>query len=208
MYWGIWSHHQTYSEFCVTLAYTIVPYSEPWLILNSRHLQKPVKHERLSGILETWHSKKSLFKHFQGYLGLFRDIDAYSATLTGHTQLERRGEASPALFKIKEKCPDFEKKGPDYINLWVEFSIKNLVLRISRKKTPECFPKGPLFLVFLTKCLSLCPIQQTRNIQNSGIFSTLHMHSCIYRKLATSLFYKKKFYKKMSLKNSKALRKC
>ena len=30
---------------------------------------------------------------------MFRDIDAYSATLTG-TQLGRRGEASPALFEV------------------------------------------------------------------------------------------------------------
>ena len=44
-YWGVWSHSNTYSELCVTLAYTTithnpncvtlayttVPYSEPWL---------------------------------------------------------------------------------------------------------------------------------------------------------------------------------
>ena len=29
-YWGIFSHIQTYSELCVTLAYTAVPYSKPW----------------------------------------------------------------------------------------------------------------------------------------------------------------------------------
>ena len=29
------------------------------------------------------HSQNSLFKHFQGYLEIFRDIDANSATLTG-----------------------------------------------------------------------------------------------------------------------------
>ena len=32
------------------------------------------------------------------YLGIFRDIDAYSATLIG-AQLGRRGDASPALFE-------------------------------------------------------------------------------------------------------------
>ena len=31
---------------------------------------------------EAWHGKNSLSKHFQGYLGIFKDIDAYSATLT------------------------------------------------------------------------------------------------------------------------------
>ena len=32
---------------------------------------------------ERWHSQNSLFKHFQGYLGIFMDINAYAATLTG-----------------------------------------------------------------------------------------------------------------------------
>ena len=39
---------------------------------------------------EPWHSQKSLFKHFQEYLAIFRDIDAYSAPLTG-VQLGGRG---------------------------------------------------------------------------------------------------------------------
>ena len=49
---------------------------------------------------EPWHSQNSLLKHFQGYLGIFRDIDAYLTTPTG-VQIGRggeRGEASPALF--------------------------------------------------------------------------------------------------------------
>ena len=29
------------------------------------------------------HSQNSLFKPFQGYLGIFKDNDAYSSTLTG-----------------------------------------------------------------------------------------------------------------------------
>ena len=44
------------------------------------------------------HSQKSLFKCFQGYLGIFRYIEAYSATITG-VQLGERGEASPSLFE-------------------------------------------------------------------------------------------------------------
>ena len=31
---------------------------------------------------ESWHSQKSLLKHFQGCLGIFKDINAYLATLT------------------------------------------------------------------------------------------------------------------------------
>ena len=33
---------------------------------------------------------------------MFRDIDAYSATLT-YAQLEGRGKASPVLFEIKKE---------------------------------------------------------------------------------------------------------
>ena len=42
----------------------------------------------------------NLFKHFQGYLGIFMDIEAYSATLTD-TQLRGRGKVSPALLRIE-----------------------------------------------------------------------------------------------------------
>ena len=49
-----------------------------------------------------WHSRNSLFKHSQGYLGIFRDTDAYWATLTG-TQLGRRGQASPILFENQKR---------------------------------------------------------------------------------------------------------
>ena len=43
-------------------------------------------------------------KAFQGYLGIFKDIDAYSATLTG-VQLGWRGKTSPALFEYRKKVP-------------------------------------------------------------------------------------------------------
>ena len=67
-------------------------------------------------------------------------------------------EASPLFFKNRKKCHGFWKKSPDNVQLWVKFSIQNVVLRISTKKTPKCFPAGPLFLVFLTKFLSNCLI--------------------------------------------------
>ena len=50
---------------------------------------------------EPWHSQSRLFKYFQGCLGMFRDIDAYSAALTG-MQLGRRGEVSAAHFEKKK----------------------------------------------------------------------------------------------------------
>ena len=37
-----------------------------------------------------------------------------------------RGEASFGVFENEKKCPDFEKKGPDCVHLWVEFSIQNV----------------------------------------------------------------------------------
>ena len=64
---------------------------------------------------EPWHAQNSLFKYFQRYLDIFRDIDAYSATLTD-AQLERRAETSPTLFENR-KCPDFGKKGYDWVHL-------------------------------------------------------------------------------------------
>ena len=75
---------------------------------------------------------RSIFKHFQGYLGIFRVIDAYSATSTG-AQLAVRSEASPALFENRRNCPHF-------VHLWVKFSIQNIVLRISKRKNSKMFP--------------------------------------------------------------------
>ena len=46
--------------------------------------------------LKACHSQNSLLKHCQGYLGIFRDIDAYSAILTD--------------VQNQKKCPDFGKK--------------------------------------------------------------------------------------------------
>ena len=58
---------------------------------------------------------------FKDFLVIFRDIDAYSATVTG-AQLLRRGEASTALSENRKKCPDFRKKGPDCVHLRIKFS--------------------------------------------------------------------------------------
>ena len=118
-YWGVWRHNEKYSERCVILAYATEPYSEIWLIYNprTRSIFKSVSNMWDDhAYLEPCHSQNSLFKHFQGYLGIFKDIDAYSGTLTG-AQLGGRGETSPALFENRKKCPDFGKKGPDCVHL-------------------------------------------------------------------------------------------
>ena len=98
---------------------------------------------------ESWHTRSSLFKHFQGYLCIFRDADAYSATITS-AQLVRREEAFPALLEN----PDAGKKDPDCVHLWVKFSIQNVVLRVSGRKNSKIFSWGDFFPCILTKCLS------------------------------------------------------
>ena len=52
-----------------------------------------------------------------------RDINAYSATLTG-TQLGRRGEAFPALIENRKNCPDFGRKGPDCCIIRLNLPLK------------------------------------------------------------------------------------
>ena len=73
-----------------------------------------------------------IFKHFQGYLSIFRDIDKYLATLTG---MQLGGEGRPFL--------PFWKIGKS-----VKFSIQKVVLRVSRRKNSKMFPCGASFSVF------------------------------------------------------------
>ena len=51
-------------------------------------------------------------------------------------------------FENRKKCYDFGKKDPDCVHLWVTFSIQNVTLGESWRKTPKFFNAGPLFLVF------------------------------------------------------------
>ena len=69
------------------------------------------------------HSQNSLFKHFQGYLGVFRNIDAYSATLTG---VQQGGEWRPRLpfLKIEESVLIFEKKALIVSSFGLNFPFK------------------------------------------------------------------------------------
>ena len=72
----LWVIVEAFSKACWT--YDEHAYSEPW------HFQSPYSEPN----------------HFQGFLGVFRDIDAYSATLTG-PQLGRK------------TFPDFGKRAPN-----------------------------------------------------------------------------------------------
>ena len=77
---------------------------------------------------ESWHSQNSFFKDFQGHLKMFRDTDAYSATLID-AQLVGRAEVSPDFFENRKKCPHFGKKGPHCVHLLVKFPTPNVVLK-------------------------------------------------------------------------------
>ena len=44
------------------------------------------------------------------------------------------------LMKIEKKCPDFRKKYPDCVHLWVKCLIWKAILRVSRRKNSEIFP--------------------------------------------------------------------
>ena len=75
-YWSVWSYNQTYSELCVTLAYTTVPCLEPWLIRTWGTFKSLLNMEDDQAYSE--HSQNSLFKHFQGYLSICRLIQPHS----------------------------------------------------------------------------------------------------------------------------------
>ena len=69
----------------------------------------------------------SLFKHFHRYLGIFKVIDAYSAKIT-LVLLVSRGKTYPLPFlKIEKSILILEKKALNYVYLWVEVSIQNVV---------------------------------------------------------------------------------
>ena len=94
---------------------------------------------------ESWHSQKSLLKHFLGYL---RDIQGYWCIFS-HTyrRSTRRGvgEASLAVFENRKKCPDFGKKSPDFVHLRIKFSIQNVIFSIKGKKIHNVSLRGFFF---------------------------------------------------------------
>ena len=60
---------------------------------------------------ESWHSQKSLFKHFQGCLGIFKDTDAYLATLTDKGVKWRGGGGGTQFFARKGGKPEKGRGG-------------------------------------------------------------------------------------------------
>ena len=45
-------------------------------------------------------------------------------------------------------CPDLGKKGPNCVHHWIESSIQNIVLRVSRIKAPTFSPVESFFFCF------------------------------------------------------------
>ena len=100
---------------------------------------------------------KSLFKHFQGYLGIFGDTDTYSATHRHTTRGQgesggkggkggKGGERRPLLPFLKNENSTLILERKALIVPILKFSMKNVVLkRIYEKKLQKV---GPLFLVF------------------------------------------------------------
>ena len=112
--------------------------------------------ERLTDSNHSYTEEPVLCTNFHVCVTLFvRDIDAYSATLTG-APLGQEGR--PLLHYLKtKKCPDFGKKGPDSINHWVKFSIQNVVLRVSRRKNSKMFLCGNCFSCVFDKMFTTPP---------------------------------------------------
>ena len=71
---------------------------------------------------------------FPGHLGIFKDIDTYSVTLTKRN----KGEVSSTF-------SERQKKGSDCVPVWVNFSIQNVVLRVSRRKDSKIGSLRDLF---------------------------------------------------------------
>ena len=123
-------------------------------ITISRHIENPgIVRTLCSGNVRHIQGHSAIFSCVQPYQGTLRHIQTYSGITEAYGAIIRHirnstEEASSALFENQRRFPDFGNKSLDCFNLWIRFSIQNLVLRVSRKKNPKCFPGGSLFLVF------------------------------------------------------------
>ena len=69
---------------------------------------------------------------------------------TSSAQQGGEGRRPPLpFFENRKKCPNFGKKGPNGVHLWVKSSIQNVVLRVYRTKSFRIFPTGSFFLGFI-----------------------------------------------------------
>ena len=89
------------------------------------------------------------------------------------------------FLKIEKKSRDFRKKGPNCVHPWVESSIQNVVLRVSRRKSSKIFPCWAFFLQFSMKNLSKCPNSTKPALKNFWLLasqgSQIFILYCLYR---------------------------
>ena len=67
------------------------------------------------------------------------------------------GRPSLPFFENPKKCTDFGKKVLNCVHPWVESSMQNVILRVSRRKSSNILPCGAFFLCVFDKSLSKCP---------------------------------------------------
>ena len=101
-----------------------------------------------------WICKISIFRaltyseqFIQVFSRIWRDIQGYWCIFSCNLG-QRRGFSYP--FWKSKRCPNLRKKRPDCFNVWVKFSIENIVLKVSRRKMFKIFLCGAFFVVFLT----------------------------------------------------------
>ena len=71
----------------------------------------------------------SLFMHFKGFKTIFRDIDAYSVTLTDG-QLVGRGEASPQIFEIEKGVLNLEREALVFLSPSFSCVLENMFIEV------------------------------------------------------------------------------
>ena len=88
-----------------------------------------------------------------------------------------RGGASPVLFWKLRKVSWFWEEGPDFVDLSIDFSIQNRVLRVSTKKAPK-FLRAGSFLCFWRSVYGSAVVP--RNLPAMKIlFARLLMRACL-----------------------------
>ena len=69
-------------------------------------------------------------------------ISRFSNSFDTPQQADNDGANGRLPLESPKKCPDFGKKGPDGVHLWIKFTIQNVFLTVSRRKISKFFPYG------------------------------------------------------------------
>ena len=115
------------------------------------------------------------------YSRIFKDIQAYSGILMNiqpHSQARKKGRGgrkwtSSTLFEIKKCVLILGRKALIVSIFGLNFPFKIQFQKYLGETLPKCFPVGPLFLVFLTKCLSKCRSSTILDIQDPSYIENL-----------------------------------